>query len=68
MSFDNNYFILYKLELSETLLQKFGGVKQDNLAMVVIPAGVFVELGNAIKEQSQFEITIVVYHANGHNE
>ena len=43
-------------------------IAQDNWAMVVIPGGVFVELGNAIKEQSPFKNTIVVDHANGHNK
>ncbi len=43
-------------------------IAQDNWAMVVIPAGVFIELANAIKDQSPFENTIVVDHANGHNK
>ncbi|MFC1739629.1 neutral/alkaline non-lysosomal ceramidase N-terminal domain-containing protein [Planctomycetota bacterium] len=43
-------------------------IAQDNWAMVVIPGGLFIELGNAIKEQSPFKNTIVVDHANGHNK
>ncbi len=43
-------------------------IAQDNWAMVVIPGGLFIELGNAIKDQSPFENTIVVDHANGHNK
>ncbi len=40
---------------------------QDNWALVSLPGEFFIEFGNAIRERSPFEKTVVVGYANGTN-
>ncbi len=53
-----------KASISEITLKV---IAQDNWALAFLPGEFFIEFGNAIKEQSPFENTVVVCYANGTN-